>query len=220
MNLSEIRAEVVRHTWRSDLEDALVDLHVNEACRHIFNMREWWWRDKVQTTDPSTDARITLPSDFSSPIALTVITDDDNTRDALILTPIHKLRQLYDDGDTGEPIHYAIHGGELFLGPAPSEAYGYELVYKIKNTTLADDADTNEAATHLALAVVARASSTLLLGVLHDDAGASRMAAMFSGLIATAEDEDDARRRDLHTGHVQPDSFYHDAAFGVCHPFQ
>lgn len=214
MNLAQLRAEVIRHTWRPDLEADLITAHLNEACRHVFNMREWWWRAKIKTTTASTESRIDVPSDFSSPIALTVITDSDDTRDALILTPIHKLRQQYNATDTGEPCHYVIHGSEIFLGPAPSQPYGYELVYKIKNATLAADADTNEASEHHGLAIVMRAASTIFLSVLHDDAGASRMAASFSGLMATAEDEDDARHRDLHTGHVQPDTFYHDAAFG------
>ncbi|MGE0716282.1 MAG: hypothetical protein AB7P02_12645, partial [Alphaproteobacteria bacterium] len=161
MNLAELRAEVVRNTWRDDLEEDALDLHINEACRHAFTLREWWWREAIKTSVSSTDDRLDLPSNFSSPVSVSVITDGDGNQDGLVLTTIHKLRRAYSGSSTGEPCHYAISGNELFVGPRPDKSYAYELIYKIKNTTLSAPTDTNEAATHLGLAVAARAAATI-----------------------------------------------------------
>lgn len=224
MNYGEILDAVKDYLWRgqpgdTSLSEDVVHAHVQSAMRKLQSVRRWWWLESIRTSMSVTAGRVAIPAQMKSITALSRV-DGDVDRVPLDETHVVTLRARWDSDDTGDPVEYALHQGEIFLAPAPTDARPAELEivyqgYLLPLTTSdTDKAKTNALLTDHPLAVIYSAAAALASGYLQDPQMADRYAALASVEVASMEEEDDERKASLYGGNVVPDLYLYQRAHG------
>lgn len=119
-----LQAEIATWAVRDDLTDQIPNFIGYAENR--FN-RDLFTPDRHETaTLTATTGSVALPTDFWGVRAVYV---DGSTNSPLEALTIPELRATYQNDETGTPRHYAIEGGFMLLGPAPSGSTEIELTY-------------------------------------------------------------------------------------------
>jgi len=134
----ELKTEVATWMIRDDLTDQIPNFIGYAENR--FN-REVLTQDRVETTTlTATTDSVALPADFWG--VRTIYVDGANKYPLEALTG-QRLRELYHTSHSDIPKNYAIEGGFLLLGPAPSSSTSIDLTYWETIPALGDAQATN-----------------------------------------------------------------------------
>lgn len=141
MNLSEMRTRLRRQIGNpttTDVPDAQLTEHVNDAYREIVAKFRFHKTRKVCTFDTTADTRrYGLPEDAKWVMR---VRDDTNKR-FIEKTDDHRLSRIDDLTTTGKPELYARYRDWIELQPTPDGVYTISVYYESDITELSADSD-------------------------------------------------------------------------------
>lgn len=126
-----------------------VDNFINDTQRAIFNEYELPFTEKVFSgVLPSGGSLFEFPGDYQVQQSLMVTApngeEKDITKNYLGFRQFNSLYPVPAENEAGEPSHWTIHGGKLYLSRPTDDNYTLTLYYIRKPAKLEDDGDVPE----------------------------------------------------------------------------
>ena len=125
-NYTELKASIADTLNRDDLTNAIPDFIKLAEAQLSRDLRHWRMEDRATAT---VDTQYTaLPTDFISPVRITIPANPSYTLELVSPFEISKLRMENQDS-VGRPQFYAVVDGSFEVFPTPDADYTVELVY-------------------------------------------------------------------------------------------
>jgi hypothetical protein len=121
---------------------AKIDTFIRQAEDRILNAAQLPFFRKSQTGSlTASNTYLTVPSDYLAPYSLAV---DNSGYTYLVLKDVSFIREVYPNvSSEGLPKYYGVFSEtSLIVGPTPDQAYGVELHYFYRPTSIVDDSTT------------------------------------------------------------------------------
>tara|TARA_B100000902_G_scaffold55608_1_gene62384 strand:- start:2736 stop:3356 length:621 start_codon:yes stop_codon:yes gene_type:complete len=125
-NFTELKTEIANFLNRDDLTNViptfirLAEAKMNRDIRH--------WRMEARKTALLDTQFTSLPTDFLSPVRMTLDTAETKVLELAGTNEISKLRAEAGNA-TGEPAYYAMIDGSIEVFPSPDADYTIEMLY-------------------------------------------------------------------------------------------
>lgn len=168
---SRILDELKRPSLTAAVQDA-----IQQAIEEYKSTRFYFNEHSAKTTTSAGVEKYTMPTDFLEPDRLTFTVSDDEY--PLMYRTWEWMSDRRRDASTfqGLPTDWAYYRDQIYLWPAPNNAYVMSLYYLRELTTLSVSADTNAWMSEGERLIRSAAKRILAEDVLHDDRQAQRYA--------------------------------------------